>query len=425
MRRLECLDGLRGVLALYVLLSHMAPFAELPAWVQSAVSHGGAAVDLFFALSGLVIVQSLDRFQGRAGPFLRARFMRLFPVYLPVFALAVALEPLSCGYDRMPWLSWTSPAHSICVSGWPATWLPEIAAHLTMTHGLFPWAVLPDAWVSFLGAAWSLSAEWQFYLLALVVPRRGLTPALLGLAVVGATWHAAAPAAWQFSRAFLPNQGHYFALGVASAALVHGRAGARWRYAATLAAALALCAATGQAGKLLPPLAWTLCLTVQLAPRGRVLRLANAALRSRAALWLGAVSYCIYLVNEPVHKLTGSALSTLAGGNGVVFTLLWIPAAIGLPILASAALHVWIERPAMALIRGSPGAGTALAGSTSSRNRTHPDAGSLPPPRAAQPAHPMHCAADRVRSIEPSDETSAQQAPRRLPSFRRRPPAVP
>ena len=348
MRRLECLDGLRGVLAIYVLVGHMAPFATLPGWVQSAVSHGAAAVHLFFALSGLVIVQSLDRCQGRAGPFLRARFLRLFPVYLPVFAVAVALEPLSCGYEAMPWLSWTSPAHSICVSDWPSTWLPEIAAHLTMTHGLFPWAILPDAWVSFLGAAWSLSAEWQFYILALLVPRRRLVPVLLGLAAVAAAWRGLGPVEWQFSRAFMPNQGQYFALGVASAGLVCRRPGAAVAYALVLAATLGLCATLGQAGKLLPPLVWTLCLAIQLVPRHPVLGWAHAVLRSRACLWFGAVSYCIYLVNEPVHKATGVALGALAGGDGVLFTLLWIPAAIGLPVLVAAALHAWVERPAMA-----------------------------------------------------------------------------
>ena len=61
MKRLECLDGLRGLLAVYVLLGHMAPFAVLPGWIQLAVSHGGAAVDVFFVLSGLVITQSLLR----------------------------------------------------------------------------------------------------------------------------------------------------------------------------------------------------------------------------------------------------------------------------------------------------------------------------------------------------------------------------
>ena len=45
MNRLVCLDGLRGILATYVLLGHMAPFAVLPDLLQQAVSHGAAAVE--------------------------------------------------------------------------------------------------------------------------------------------------------------------------------------------------------------------------------------------------------------------------------------------------------------------------------------------------------------------------------------------
>jgi len=43
--RLECLDGLRGILALYVPVDHAAPFAAIPARVARPLSHGGAAVD--------------------------------------------------------------------------------------------------------------------------------------------------------------------------------------------------------------------------------------------------------------------------------------------------------------------------------------------------------------------------------------------
>src|SRR5690349_14859436 len=103
MTRLLCLDGVRGVRAGCVLLGHMAPFAVLPGWAQSIVSHGGAAVDLFFILSGLVIAASLQRFHGQARPFLLARVARIFPVFVPVFAVAAVLQPWPCGFDHMPW----------------------------------------------------------------------------------------------------------------------------------------------------------------------------------------------------------------------------------------------------------------------------------------------------------------------------------
>jgi peptidoglycan/LPS O-acetylase OafA/YrhL len=350
MKRLECLDGLRGVLAVYVLLGHMAPFAVLPGWFQDAVSHGSAAVDMFFMLSGLVIAHSLERSGGRAGPFLVARVARIFPVFLPVFAVSVAMQPWSCGFDQMPWIGPDSAARTICATTWPPTWALEIVAHLTMTHGLFPKAVLPDVWVSFLGAAWSLATEWQFYLLAILLFAGGssrLIQALLALALAGLVWHLSAPELGQFSRAFLPNKAHFFALGVASVAVVRHQPGALRGYAVVLALTMAVCATHGAPGKLLPPLAWTLCLAIQMYPDRVGLRQASRLLRSEVAQYLGAISYCVYLVNGPIHKLVGGVFSRVADGDALLFTLLWVPAAILLPIGVAAWLHVHLEMPAL------------------------------------------------------------------------------
>ena len=55
MDRLSRLDGLRGVLAVYVMISHALPFTAVPHWMAAPFHHGEAAVDLFFALSGLVV----------------------------------------------------------------------------------------------------------------------------------------------------------------------------------------------------------------------------------------------------------------------------------------------------------------------------------------------------------------------------------
>jgi peptidoglycan/LPS O-acetylase OafA/YrhL len=351
MKRLECMDGLRGALAVYVLLGHMAPFATLPAWIQALVSHGNAAVEVFFILSGLVITQSLYRAGGRAAPFLTARAVRIFPVFLPVFALAVLIQAPSCGFDRMPWVGPDNAARAICATGWPDNWPIQIVAHLTMTHGLFPNGVLPNLWLGFLGAAWSLSTEWQFYVFLLIGfagPER-LRNQLMLLAVAGVAWDWWTPDSWQFSRAFLANKAHFFALGVTSLALVQQRRsrGALTAYCATLAVTLAICATRGSLGKMLPPLVWTLCLAVQLRPDHPGLRQLSRLLCGRTMQYLGAISYCVYLVNEPIHKLIANGLSRLVDGNAGLFTALWIPTAVVLPILAAAWLHSRIEQPAI------------------------------------------------------------------------------
>src|SRR5215207_7650556 len=122
MRRMVCLDGLRGVLAFYVLLSHSLPFAPLPPWLLSLFVHGGAAVDVFFILSGLVIVQSLASFEYRPLPFLIARVARIYPVFLAVFALAVAVQPMATSFDNLAWIGPDAGARYIWSGGWPSDW---------------------------------------------------------------------------------------------------------------------------------------------------------------------------------------------------------------------------------------------------------------------------------------------------------------
>lgn len=369
MRRLLCLDGLRGVLACYVMVGHALPFAPQPGWLEWLFQHGGAAVDMFFILSGLVIARSLENYRYRARPFLIARAARIYPVFLVVFVVAVAVQPLPTGFERMPWIGTDSQARFIWSGGWPNDWIVFMATHLTMTHGMFPDSVLPNVWLGFLGSAWSLSTEWQFYLVALLLGERRQTAWLfIAVAIAAIRWNMAAPQSWQFSRAFLPNKAQYFALGIASAAVVkHGQ----WReYAPALAATLALCALQGGIEQLLPPVAWTACLAMQVrsnmnlareaapspasfspASWARCMSLAGI-LQSKPLVWLGSVSYCIYLTNEPIQKLLGVALAMLVHGNGMLFALAWLPASVALPLLASWWLHEWIELPAQRYGRG-------------------------------------------------------------------------
>jgi peptidoglycan/LPS O-acetylase OafA/YrhL len=347
MKRLECLDGLRGVLAVYVMLGHMAPFAALPAWIISPLAHGGAAVDVFFILSGLVIFRSLESCRYQARPFLILRVTRIFPVFLAMFVAAIMLQPLPAPFPAMPWITPDGIARDIIPQGWPSNWAIEIAAHLTMTHGLFPNGLLPDAWNSFLAAAWSLSTEWQFYVVALLLGRARISAERLAtmfllLAVAGLVWDLAVPEAWRFSRAFLPNKAQYFALGIASAVWADRRS--LRAFAMVLGATLVLSAAHGNAGKLVPPLIWTLCLAAQLLP-GRFALIA-VPLRWRTVQWLGGISYPIYLANEPVQKALAFVLVCIAPRNPVVFDMVWLPAAVALPIGAAALLHRYVETPA-------------------------------------------------------------------------------
>lgn len=358
--RLVRLDGLRGVLAVYVMLGHTVPFIPLPVPVgriaEEVVSHGLAAVDIFFALSGLVIVQSISRFEGRTGAFLAARGRRLLPTYFAVLAGSTLLFAAGSPFPLMPWLHAGDAASQIWPAGPPPHLCTELAVHLALLQGALPHGWLPDASFALLGPAWSLSTEWQFYavIALLMVWFRNddaglirLISLFLGLAIAARLYAVLVPDAWRFGRAFLPDQAAYFALGIAAARFWRGGS-AGPLFATTLLITMAIGASTGagwgMAGKALPPLVWALAIAVQRTPEHRWLRPAARVLSHPITLWLGLVSYPLYLVNEPV----GRALALLIGphtiGRPTSFGLLWAIATLSSSIAIAAALHYGIER---------------------------------------------------------------------------------
>lgn len=361
------LDGLRGVLAVYVMLGHAAPFIPwdrltgLP-WAgraaQALLGHGLAAVELFFALSGLVIVQSLVRFEGRAAPFLRARFWRLMPVYWVVLAASILLIASHSAGLSLAWLGdlrgqrhlWFWP------SGLPQPFWACLLAHLTMMHGALPPALLPHASFSLLGAAWSLSAECQFYLLiALMIglsghDAKGLARLAFGftlLALAGRAYALAAPSGFGFSRAFLPNQAVYFALGIASALLWQSEGTGRRRAVALLggiaAVAVVLGLTSGVPLRGLTPLGWLAAVAAERVPSSPAVRPLARLLGHRVVLFLGAVSYPLYLVNEPIQQAFVLLAERLGLTEPLQFTLFWLPAALLAPIAAAWLLHRLVE----------------------------------------------------------------------------------
>lgn len=347
MERLTRLDGLRGVLAVYIMISHALLYSVAPASLTAIFGHGEAAVDLFFALSGLVVIHSLERFDYRFWPFINGRARRLLPVYFLVLALAVLLVFFGSPLAAMPWLSPDSSAGSLWVRPDPARFAWHVLAHVFLVQGLVPQGVSPWVWVTVLGPAWSLSTEWQFYVfMALVLARLGRRIshfAYLTLGV-GILYHAAAPllpSFWQFSRAFLPDAAPYFALGLASAVWMRSRDPIP--YLLCLAAVFAMGLLSDVPAKALTSIGWTLLLLAQRHPR---MPLLPKLLDSRIAQYLGAISYPLYLANEPVQRACAMLIAPFAHGDAIFFSYLWLPAACLLPVPAAMALHRWVEVPA-------------------------------------------------------------------------------
>lgn len=101
------LDGLRGILAVFVAFSHIV--GHLLGW-NEALKNTGFAVDIFFILSGIVLFNSYVQQDGRklqrAGRLLVNRFFRLWPLYA-VTTVSVYVIWVSSPSAAVPsWISW-------------------------------------------------------------------------------------------------------------------------------------------------------------------------------------------------------------------------------------------------------------------------------------------------------------------------------
>jgi exopolysaccharide production protein ExoZ len=150
-RRYLPLEGMRGLAILLVFFCHFDIIVGQPlalsgiaAIVSKVIGEiGGAGVDLFFVLSGFLIYRSAIRPDLEFGSFLKRRAERIFPTFLAVFALYLALALIGVGDRRMP------------PGALPAA--IYVMANLLFLPGVFDIQPL-------ISAAWSLSYEWYFYL---------------------------------------------------------------------------------------------------------------------------------------------------------------------------------------------------------------------------------------------------------------------
>ena len=158
---INCLDGLRGLAALWVLVGHAM---LLSGWSLPLVSRPGLAVDLFILLSGFLMafhyelretIEPWDRGSTWA-TFWTRRFFRIAPLYYPILACAFALGPW-IGEARADIAATLGIAPTT-----PARYFDQgvdnIAAHLSFIFGQTPHyafrTALPD---------WSIGLEMSFY----------------------------------------------------------------------------------------------------------------------------------------------------------------------------------------------------------------------------------------------------------------------
>ncbi len=317
--RLAELDALRGIAAVMVMLFHYtwhgsAVLPELKL-IPHGVSWGGYGVALFFAISGFVIFMTLERTHN-AADFLASRFARLFPAYW----IAVILTTVGLTTLGMPKL--VQPTEIVL-------------ANMTMLHGF---AYLP----SVDGVYWSLEAELAFYACMLALWRMGwlerIEAILLGWISLKLLWWDLPSMPTLLGEVLVQRFIPWFALGM-SAYRVH--CGAR-RWVQQLPVLLLGMFSAGVTEGAADGAVYALVTAIFVALiAGRL-----TWLNQPVILWLGAISYPLYLVHQ---NLGYAAMLGLQSKGIPVWAALVCTLAAALALAHG--IHVLVEKPSLIAIR--------------------------------------------------------------------------
>lgn len=318
--RIVNLDIMRGLAAIVVVLFHYTvifpQFYPDGKVIDFAFSYGGYGVDLFFVISGFVILMSLSRSQG-AG-FVKSRFIRLYPAYW-ISAL------ITFGF-----VSLTAPfPYSVSI--------PDFLINLTMFQRYTGQADVDSVY-------WSLAYELGFYIfLYTIFQLRGhrfieWIPVYMS---AGAIFYHFASAAIPHPLQLLlmvNDYSHLFACGI-SLYLIRER-GWSLMQVAVLATA--------------PAIHWlyvgwdaaAICVLILASMTAACLGKWQAGAMLRPLLWLGSISYALYLTHQMAGYvlLARLQLAGISAGLSLLITL-------GFALAIAHAVTYYLERPAASWLK--------------------------------------------------------------------------
>lgn len=358
--RLALLEGLRGFLALYVVLDHTLEYSgyvdELaqPLFFLRA---GRYAVDEFVILSGFVIYYLLDKRSENYRAFVTRRFFRLYPIAIIMFALAVPISLLRLWNVHHGHYSSLHQIQEVTatIQAWWSHWTWNTVLHGTLLHGVVPDRVLPHASEAFLDPAWSISLEWQFYLVAplcywLATKNRGTRMLLCALCAAVLLVRPWLPG--DLYGAALPFHIEFFFIGATSYFIykhARGRAPRGTPALVVLAVVVVILLTHGRPHELAPLYIWAIMLSLLCAsPHDRGRDWLSRPLVHPWSQGLGRVSYSVYLAHLPLLAIVQFGLLTLAPGlDRVTHFCLLFAGTLLVTLPLSSVLYAAIEAPFM------------------------------------------------------------------------------
>ena len=353
-KHIDALTGIRGIAALWVLLHHLVtqyPLeGKLPHWVTNIADKGWLGVDLFFLLSGFVIAYvHHNDFSHRLSfsswrRFMWLRIARIYPVHLvttlalvPIFLLASTLfnyhSPadafslskllfsisLTNGFGVENSVGWNAPSWSVSSEFFAYLCFPFLAALLfrASLSMLQCFAIMATVFALTISLGWGLTdkqsyfAGWQFVLL------RVLSEFLVGMLIFRL---------YQITKVTTLLPMAVVALSIiAFMALLNTHS--RWDWVMIMAFGLLLFSLTDNS------------------------HFASRWLSGSVAVYLGKISYSVYLCHGVVFMVLNSAFGRLLPDWSGVALSVPIVAYIGVSIFAAHITYTFIEVPAQAWLK--------------------------------------------------------------------------
>jgi peptidoglycan/LPS O-acetylase OafA/YrhL len=359
MKKFEAIEGLRGWLAWTVVFSHLAWYSNLKWKGVGYELHtaGLPAVLVFIIISGFVITHLILQRPEPYGLYLLRRFMRIFPLFAVACVLGYFTNDLQANLLALT-SDVSDPEFSAVLSGIARSnhdfFWQHFVAHLTMLHGTISDSLLPFSQYAFSMPGWSVSLEWQFYLLA---------PILIGIARSprAVIWLAAlifiAETAYQkrmfgsfVQPSLLAAVAGYFAVGIASRLFYPSVAGTLRYSNAMLAVVIVLFPLLDNWGR--PLLIWIVTfIGIARAPSvsesSFFARLYTPALESPIAIYFGSRSFSTYLCHMPVIAVCyWFWLLIFSRAPGFIALSATV---IPMTMITSELLYRGVERPGIAL----------------------------------------------------------------------------
>jgi peptidoglycan/LPS O-acetylase OafA/YrhL len=165
-RRIDELDGLRGILAWWVVAGHLL---RSLGWRFPPSMSPNRAVDVFIILSGFVIFMLLDRRREPYRYFIARRFFRLFPAWWVALTVSILLIGVVTSATASAPFDASAERRLQLISTCREQLWPHVLIYVSLLQGVVPYSISTGAPWCYVGQAWSVSLEWQFYLLAPLV----------------------------------------------------------------------------------------------------------------------------------------------------------------------------------------------------------------------------------------------------------------